>query len=235
MKQPFFERVSDNARVAETFASTVAPSDRLPPPTRTWRPPRDVVIGMCLCFVMGLITFAVVLPARQKRMRTACLSNLREIILAAKQYVRDYDEKFPLVFDDRDQSRHFDSVQDSGWTSTLDPYVKDRSVYQYPAEPNPSDWRDGLQLGYCDYFYNSRFAGLCESILPYVSETIVYGDHKPGNAANYVSPYKTLDPGAARRHMGGANYAFADGHVKWVKPSLISGDLARPGRYSLRY
>lgn len=235
MKITFLNCPADNEAIEETFASTVTPSERLPTPTRGWSPPRDVVIGTCLCVVMGLITFAVVQPARQKRMRTACMSNLRQIVLAMKQYTRDYDERFPLVFADNDRSRRFDNVSDLGWAEALYPYIKNYQVYQCPAEPNSADWRDGLRAGYCDFFYNARLAPFREFNIEFYSEVIVYGDHTPGSADNHLSPARGLDPVAATRHFEGANYAFVDGHVKWIKPSLISQTEASAGRYSLRF
>ena len=35
--------------------------------------------------------------------------------------------------------------------------------------------------------------------------------------------------GGAERHSGGANYAFADGHVKWFKPEQLSADTKNDG------
>ena len=35
--------------------------------------------------------------------------------------------------------------------------------------------------------------------------------------------YMALDPTASKRHLEGANYAFADGHAKWLKPTQIYG------------
>ena len=34
------------------------------------------------------------------------------------------------------------------------------------------------------------------------------------------------------RHRGGANYAFADGHVKWLKPALIGTASVKRGAYT---
>lgn len=235
MNLPFFNSQTEDGSITETYASTTAPSDRLPTPTRGWSPPRDVVIGACVCAVMGLITYAVVQPIRQSRMRQQCLSNLRQMGRALSQYTRDYDEKFPPLFVDGDQSRRFDSVKDAGWAQTLQPYIKNQWVTQCPAENNQPDWRDSLRSGYSDYFYNSGLAGVSVSRIPFESELVCYGDHRTGNAANYLTPSNPLDPVAARRHFKGANYSFVDGHVKFMEPARISTAVAAHGRYSLRF
>lgn len=233
MKLPSFKR--ENDAVADTYASTVAPSDRMPPPTRGWRPPRDVVIGACVCVLMGMLTFAFVQPIRQNRIRSRCESNLKQITLATLQYVRDYDERYPLVFADGDSSSRFDSAQDIGWAQALYPYIKNQFVYQCPAEPNPADWRDGQKRGYSDYFYNARLASVGRESIEPASNVITYGDNIAGTAANSITAFKKVDPAVAVRHAGGANYSFVDAHVKWLKPSQVSDAVATTGRYSLRF
>lgn len=38
----------------------------------------------------------------------------------------------------------------------------------------------------------------------------------------------TAGAGADGRHLAGSNYAFADGHVKWLRPDVVSGGYAAP-------
>ena len=49
-----------------------------------------------------------------------------------------------------------------------------------------------------------------------------YGVIGDGSATN-CGP-EALDQTAARRHLDGANYLFADGHVKFQKPTQIYGN-----------
>jgi prepilin-type N-terminal cleavage/methylation domain-containing protein/prepilin-type processing-associated H-X9-DG protein len=44
-------------------------------------------------------------------------------------------------------------------------------------------------------------------------------------AAGYIgdaADWNAMNPGAMKRHLEGANYAFSDGHVKWLKPDMLS-------------
>lgn len=51
----------------------------------------------------------------------------------------------------------------------------------------------------------------------------------PNMSANYGRFDGTnVGSGKFGRHFEGSNYAFADGHVKWMKPSSISAGLAAP-------
>ena len=59
-----------------------------------------------------------------------------------------------------------------------------------------------------------------EGTLSYVSQTLVCWDGVATAApATNSSPPPTT---ASTRHADGANYAFADGHVKWLKPQAFN-------------
>lgn len=233
MKPTILDCAASNESVEGMFAHKEAFDDRSIPSTRSWKPLRDLLVGAVLSAVAAVAVFGLLAPMRHQRMQSGCLSNLRQIALGMKQYVRDYDEKFPLVYTDHDHSGAFDSVREIGWGQILQPYMKNEWILQCPAEPNEPDFRDSKQADYCDYFYNARLAAVGESRIDYVSNVICFGDNKTGSAANWVSPARSLDREAAMRHFRGANYAYVDGHVKWLQPSRISGEIARPETSSL--
>ncbi len=61
-------------------------------------------------------------------------------------------------------------------------------------------------------------------------------------SCNYTSAIVTADSniikgdqlGGAKRHNGGANYLFVDGHVKWYKPEQISANANTGNRPAFR-
>ena len=61
-----------------------------------------------------------------------------------------------------------------------------------------------------------------------------YGDYLPGigdlgNACTASSSYTNLKSDCeSGRHLGGVNMAFADGHVKWLKTSIVSAEAQKP-------
>ena len=95
------------------------------------------------------------------------------------------------------------------------------------TERKPSD-RD-----YIDYFFNRCLAGIEAKKVKSQSLTILLGDGNDGtDAANARYNLSTLPDAWIKdkssplyRHIGGSNYAFADGHVKWMKPKKIFGKL----------
>lgn len=142
--------------------------------------------------------------------RESCRYNLKQIAFATLQYRKDYDGFFPPV----------SSGEDVGWSDLLVPYSKSWNFFQcvsgYKAEQERSS----------DYFYNARLAQRAQ--VPAPSQVILFGDglDNSGTNAHLVElPFEWKDDSEspAKRHWDGANYAFADGHVQSLRPSLIDG------------
>jgi len=146
--------------------------------------------------------------------RTNCQSNLKQIGLAIKQYNQDYNYKFPPV-----------NLGKQGWADMLQPYLKNTQLFQCPkANSKHPD-------GKIDYFYNARVAGQAEEKFEYIANTIMTGDgiaDAPSNAnlTTFPAAWVTEEKSPAWRHLEGANYGFADGHVKWLKPTSVSNEKA---------
>jgi len=71
--------------------------------------------------------------------------------------------------------------------------------------------------------------------LSYISNTLAFGDGNTGmGEANSAYSLRMLPvPFApAQRHLSGANYAYADGHVKWMRPNAISNSTPPNGANS---
>jgi prepilin-type N-terminal cleavage/methylation domain-containing protein/prepilin-type processing-associated H-X9-DG protein len=105
--------------------------------------------------------------------------------------------------------------------------------------------------GYSDYFMNAVAFNQSDASFAAPSLTILLGDGVSGNSYNnydgclnspadqtggaavgaacstaesYITNLiSSAGITAAGRHLDGANYAFVDGHVKWLKGSIISG------------
>lgn len=137
--------------------------------------------------------------ARENARRSSCQSNLKQIALGIAQYTQDYDEKYPLA---------------KPWIDVLQPYVRSEQIFKCPGVTDAA--------GY-GYAYNSKLSTKPFDILSSTPET--------------VSVYETsllkrnaygMGENPAFRHQNGANYAFADGHVKWFAKTQIPSFKLKP-------
>jgi len=191
----------------------------------------ELLVVIAIIAILAAILFPVFARARENARRSSCQQNIRQIGLAIKQYLSDYDESFPQVSVLANGSDT--SLTPWGWAEAVQPYVKNTQLFQCPsdsAQPGPGAFT-GSDANYTDYFYNANLNGQNESALQYIASTIMLGDSAPGNATRNsngnegstglasIIDLADANVGAATRHLDGANYAFADGHVKWLKGS----------------
>ena len=188
-----------------------------------------------LAFI-GAILFPIFARSRESGgSRNGCLSNLKNIGLGFIQYVQDNDEIFPLT-------RTGSGVRSIGWVDVLQPYIKSTQVFECPGDanlPNTDKRKNPKKRGYTSYWMNANLSGASYDTSLSTASTIMSGDGNDGTdlsdssyALNSLPPSWILDKnspayrhGVNRRDTGvGANYAFADGHVKMLKPSEISAN-----------
>jgi prepilin-type processing-associated H-X9-DG protein len=137
------------------------------------------------------------------------------------QYIQDYDEKYPPL----------PAASPLGVGAIIQPYMRSTQIFQCPQEfyrPETAEFASG---DYSDYWFNARFYGFSDDKINSPASSITWGDGNTGaGEANAAYSLRNLPPNFApsMRHRNGANYAFADGHVKWLLPRAIS-NTAPPG------
>ena len=196
----------------------------------------ELLVVIAIIAILAAILFPVFARARENARRSSCSSNLKQIALGFKQYTQDYDEKYPQV--------QAGTTTAGGWAIALQPYLKSSQIFQCPSETAaPNNIATG-GTGYSDYWYNYNLGGINEAKLDVISSTILNGDGS-SNTASYAfagggtttgdgtdptsgtaatsTTYATTKATTSttdnfgERHLDGVNYAFADGHVKWLK------------------
>ncbi len=154
-------------------------------------------------------------------------------MLGVNQYLQDHDEKYPILAN---------SKAESGWANSLQPYLKSTQIFQCPYETIASNSAPA-QAGYTDYWFNARMAGLREKQITVPSQTVSLGDGDSSNANYHLSEipqsWRNNAQSPIRRHLVdtdvvGANYAFADGHVKWFSAKRWKTELDMEGGATLR-
>jgi prepilin-type N-terminal cleavage/methylation domain-containing protein/prepilin-type processing-associated H-X9-DG protein len=192
----------------------------------------ELLVVIAIIAILASILFPVFARARENARRSSCQSNLKQIGLGVRQYVQDYDERFP-----QSGSAPLPNPElVTGWAYTLQPYLKSEQIFQCPSDTGAAPTQATLQeravnIGFTDYWYNFNLGdGASDSSVEYPSNVLLNGDGS-GILSSSASSYTVASPnGVPERHFDGANYAFVDGHVKWLKPSaVLSGNSGCSG------
>ncbi len=158
-----------------------------------------------IAFALSFISM-VIFPTRHDReyaRRASCQSNLKQISLALRKYTQDNDQKMPVVIFANKSPR---------WVNNVLPYLSRDNSFQCPSQDNSNNTMSG-ELN-SDYFFNARLSGWKTSKAAKFKNLILL--------AEGTSEKTPVFP-----HFDGANYAFADGHVKFLRPETISDSPAK--------
>jgi prepilin-type processing-associated H-X9-DG protein len=203
----------------------------------------ELLVVIAIIAILAAILFPVFALARDKARQTMCLSNTKQMALAITQYIQDYDEVFPRDTNDGQQTFWMDYIQpycknEAIWRCPSRPNPTLRV--------NAGRANDFTAYGYNWFFLGSFYPGNTITVngQSYTSvttcslaavgapaQTILAAEssYYNGNPNNDGTIYAIYPPGISwawalpwgdlsRRHAGGGNLAYCDGHVKWSKP-----------------
>jgi len=155
-------------------------------------------------------------------------------------YSQDYDEHMPYSFNYYVHGSDSASSTLVWWEDVTQPYVKSYQLVICPSDSPPTSYtygRSGLAaMGYPTTLLTSYTAN--ESVIATTT-----GSSAPTALASFVEPATTIivtdcttteisastsdaqttnTSRVDKRHLDGANFVFADGHVKWLKQTQAS-------------
>jgi prepilin-type N-terminal cleavage/methylation domain-containing protein/prepilin-type processing-associated H-X9-DG protein len=215
----------------------------------------ELLVVIAIIAILASILFPVFARARENARRSSCSSNLKQIGLAAMQYLQDYDERFPLY-----RTGPYGGAQRPyGWADgCVQPYLKSLQILQCPSE-SAGPQTSPVTAGYTDYGYNifagginstgNAYSSVSQAELTQSALTVLFYDNiastadawgvgtigQPGvqsycggtpRTPNCTAGLATFASGAAQRHLDGQNFAFADGHVKWYRSASATQSAA---------
>ena len=185
----------------------------------------ELLVVIAIIAILAAILFPVFARAREKARQTSCLSNVKQLVLAALQYAQDYDEK---------GLRHVTLGSPAQlWPQMLLPYTKNIQMFNCPSMSSAFDGGYDSTLGYAMNYYSSCHYyphGLGE--VKYPAETLWFVDNHyylfytgyllalyPTNVYYGVNGSYTL----RGIHNDGHNVGHYDGHAKWYSLAAIHG------------
>jgi len=203
----------------------------------------ELLVVIAIIAILAAILFPVFAKAREKARTSSCQSNLKQIGVAIMQYTQDYDETY---------MRGWYAATPNNVTPNLavDPYLKSLQVWICPSS------RLNRSYGYHTSLFNGRSLSdikevastiiYCDAAVIQQATMALTPDQWQHNGTcdwEVQFPYNPTSPYAAngnwtntsqtwypRRpwpaHMEGANWCYADGHVKWNRVDKVCATIA---------
>src|SRR4028118_345515 len=102
----------------------------------------ELLVVIAIIAILAAILFPVFAQAREKARQASCMSNMKQIGLAALAYVQDYDERTPRNwYGDMGMEATTapgDTPERYKWMDAIQPYTKKNQVFTCPsASPLP--------------------------------------------------------------------------------------------------
>ncbi|MGI5818855.1 MAG: DUF1559 domain-containing protein [Armatimonadota bacterium] len=122
----------------------------------------ELLVVIAIIAILAAILFPVFARAREKARQTSCLSNLKQLGLAALMYVQDYDETLPPY-----GTLTPEGIRGHGYYDLIYPYIKNAELFICPSQHdyNPARWvehRTGNPVGEGVYlrYIRSSYTGV---------------------------------------------------------------------------
>lgn len=209
----------------------------------------ELLVVIAIIAILSAILFPVFSRARENARRTSCLSNLKQIGLGYMMYIQDYDGWYPANFTQSFSTPA--GNREIFYYSAVMPYLQSKQVWYCPSQtpPSPALTMSGAYAiramspwlttdNIPNYYYNYNLGGddnpisrKNEAAIPTPAEVFILWDmnntgyYDGGNQNNYYGcrPNNGSAPAAngVGLHLSGDNYAFADGHAKWLARASV--------------
>jgi len=194
----------------------------------------ELLVVIAIIAILAAILFPVFARARDKANAAACLSNHKQLALAALMYMQDYDDF--ILF-----SCYRYPGPTAGWTTSpygysywrwyevIEPYMKNADIikcesYKFTGGRDPNSYGYSA-YGIADYpscallgtnCTNRRYRGFKLDEITKPSLLIMIGPRYccAGDSMQRSICYYYCHPNV---HNEGDNYSFCDGHAKWMK------------------
>ncbi len=200
----------------------------------------ELLVVIAIIAILAAILFPVFAKAREKARQASCLSNEKQLALGTLMYAQDYDERLPMrwhstnsafrtpcmiypyvknvqIFECPSWSQSYSFAQPLGTINNS--YAWPGGSPAHPGNPCPTCGRRCSQ----NYFPFDGYRALKMAMVEAPANTIMiielhhyYANPDFDNGVHTYAEARSRDPNRLD-HNDGANYAFMDGHTKWLK------------------
>jgi len=229
----------------------------------------ELLVVIAIIALLAAILFPVFARARENARKSSCMSNLKQVGLGWMQYAQDYDEQvIPYTTTGGSFPTGAPGWTAFAWNRSIQPYLKSIQVIRCPSEARNPDTSYGYNMtvgnngrSLADIPLPAQTPTFADVVghtptTPQQALVFLIPSGTPGNrhmSRKLVNPAdltqgytdfggtSTAGRIHAKRHLDGANYLFADGHVKWLhfvgasSADMPAGWTDAPPRLGLDY
>lgn len=223
----------------------------------------ELLVVIAIIAILAALLLPALASAKEKSMRAACKSNMRQAIITVHLYGMDWQEKVPSGRDNNDQW-HSLRISSRSWTNLVD-YTKNVKILDCPSFTFGTQPRFSSTYGYLigyNYLCDANMSGWLPSRLEYwysarkttesgTNYVLADANHWGGGSGTYLimaphcktGPYRpngatwTWGKGTETSQSVGAaggNVGRLDGSVAWVGINSLRKRYAS-GSYIMYY
>lgn len=208
----------------------------------------ELLIVIAIIAILAAILFPVFVKARENARRASCQSNMKQLGLAVSQYAQDNDGRLTgatgtacstvinlwMAYDPYLKSTAVLFCPSSP-RYTGAPGSANATHYGFPVIWSPSGYPNNINIAVVSRLWGesgscpptTRFGGdapLLDAI-PEAARTCLIGETASNTTGNGYPIFGADDAFvrflAKTRHFDGSNFAYLDGHVKWLKKEVV--------------
>ncbi len=184
----------------------------------------ELLVVIAIITILAGILFPVFAKARAKGEQTACLSNIRQLCLAALEYASDHSSCFPIEPRGHVVPDWASSSAEANWARSLMPYIMNDGIYQCPSVGEDDVYPPTPGRPAISYVYNCEMGGPEGAIDTPTLKVLLWDTGTLAGASQAWGwrdgeqgcTFPQLFPNWEPPHSEGRNYAFCDGHAKWL-------------------
>jgi len=173
----------------------------------------ELLVVIAIIAILAAMLLPALSRAREQARRANCISNLKQLGLTMHMFSQDNLETFPSVgASTTPLADLYELLDPIAYITSMNLFICPSAELDVPAADKDNFVGNNLALSYA---YGSRMA---ESMAP---DTCVMVDQTGTKTAKW--DYTLPLPEAGLNHgPDGVNALFADGHVEWVRKTLIT-------------
>ncbi len=203
----------------------------------------ELLVVIAIIAILAAILFPVFAKAREKARQSSCQSNNKQLALASLQYTQDYDERLPMRWQASDSSFVTHCMvypyMKSAQLFTCPSGSTDRAVSALAGIPgnviknsytspggspmHPTGDPDGFATMSGNAAAMDGYTAYSLAAIGGPSKLIIWFEfksydslHTDADSAVHTVYEAYAQTESRQRHNGGNNFAFCDGHVKWM-------------------